>query len=688
LKRALILMLLALTASVFAAESRVVLTLGHAGAVRDATAHPSEQLAFTVGDDGRLLVWDLELQALLHRYQLSHRPIIRVVHHPSRNEVALIVSEGVDRSSILVVNWETGEELFHRNLDSVPLYFSYSPAGSYLVFTLPTFQSLFFLAADRGSARSYLDNGFGIVTFAQMGGSERNIMTYVPARGEIIYWSLQSGDELQRIQTQARLANMTPVDPVNSRALAAAGDNELVIVDNLTGEIKANYPVSPIHGIWYDDANNRIMVLTDQVGRRAVLSFTYQNGRLRREFYAPAALSPTAQFVVPMSAASNAVMTGDDAGVVEIFSDTSSARRTVLGPRPTVPVVDAAFTEGRLHLSLGNRILTLVSDAFQSSARTVRISSVRQSATPLADTDRAELERVGERILIWGGSEPAGTVLSLTPPATTASTYYVDEHESPILDIRSTVGGPVVIHRDGRIIQLSASLPVERFRYVALGAQAATWDPEIGIVIAKTRSNSFDSSLIRVDQLTRETVPIRSEAFLSTDVALGGRSTVYAIGLFGSPGSPTTKLLRYGGTGLEQEAVIVEFAGEDAAARAVWDDRTNSLFTTIGYDGLQRMEGRTPSPLESTGQVAREIALGGLFVAAVNADGSVTLWNRITGELLFDIYVFADDGWVAMNPRGAFLASNRGLEDYLDFIPERRTRLDLTDFRIELPYRE
>ncbi|MCK4513696.1 MAG: hypothetical protein KAU31_00485, partial [Spirochaetaceae bacterium] len=441
-----------------------------------------------VGDDGRLLVWDLERRALLHRYQISHRPVVRVVHHPNRNEVALVVSEGVDRSSIRVVDWETGEELFHRDLDSVPVYLSYSPAGSYLMFALPTFQSLFFLAADRGSARSYLDDGFGIVSFLQMGSTERNIMTYVSSRGEFIYWNLQSGEELQRVQTQRRLTNMTLVDPVNRRALAAAGDNELVIVDNLTGEIRAHYPVSPIHDIRYDEANNRIMVLTDQANRRAVLSFTYRNGRLRRDFYRPADLSPTAQFVVPLPTASNAVMAGDTTGTVDLFSD-STGRRTELGPRPTIPVLDAAFTEGRLHLSLGDHILTLVSDAIESNARTIRVSSVRQSATLLPGTDRAQLERVGERVLIWGTTEPAGTIYSLIPPSTTASTYYTDERENPILDIRSTVGGPVVVHRDGRIIQLSASLPVERFRYVALGAQAATWDPEIGIVIAKTRSS-------------------------------------------------------------------------------------------------------------------------------------------------------------------------------------------------------
>jgi hypothetical protein len=191
-----------------------------------------------------------------------------------------------------------------------------------------------------------------------------------------------------------------------------------------------------------------------------------------------------------------------------------------------------------------------------------------------------------------------------------------------------------------------------------------------------------------VDQLTGETVPIRSEAFLTTEVVLGERATLYAIGLYGSPAHPTTQLVRYGGDSYQQATVLAEFAGEDPNARAVWDNRTNSLFTTLGYAGLQRIEGRTPSILDSTGQIAREIAIGGLYVAAVNADGSVTFWDRYNGDFLFEIYVFEDDEWVAMNIRGAFFASSPDLERYLDLIPARRARLDLDDFRIELPYRE
>ena len=677
--------MLLLVSSLLGAQSRVVLSVAHDGTVHDAAAHPSQPYAFTVGDDGRLLVWDLEREALLYRYQVSHRPITRVIHHPDRNEVALLVNEGVSRSSIRVVNWETGEQLYRRDLGSVPVYLAYSPAGTYLLLTMPTFRSLFLLSAGTGSARSYLDDGFGIVNFVQMGSSERTIMTYVPARGEFIYWNLQDGAEQGRITGPPRLSHLTLVDPRNRRAIAAAHGDELVIVDNVDGGVRASYPLSPIVDIRYDARNERILVLTEQVGRRSVLAFTYENGRLRRAFFRPQNMSESAQFVAPMGGARNALLAGDDTGQVELFAATSG-RRTVIGPPAFSAVTDVAFTEGRLHLSLGDRILTLVSDGFDSSARFIGISSVRQTMTSLPLTG-AQMERDGERILIWGTSEEPGTIFELVPPSTQPGRFYLDEDQNPIRTVRSTDGGPLVIYRDGRVIQLASNLQVERFRYMAVGAQAAVWDPQLGIVAAKTRSGAIDPAIIRVDPLTQETVPVVTNAFLATDVALGSRSTVYALGLFGSPEFPESRLLRISGDELDQIRQLDEFAGEDATARVLWDRRTNAVLTTLGYEGVKRISGRTLEIFQSTGQIPREMAVQGLLVASANRDGSVTLCNRESGEHQFDIYVRGSD-WIALNRRGVFLSSSPALEQYLDFIPERRTRLTLEDFRMELPYRE
>jgi WD40 repeat protein len=685
-KRLIILLVLALTALAVFAQSRVVLSLGHTGKVNDAVGHPTEPVAFTVGDDGRLLVWDLEQFALLHRYQVSRHPISMIVHHPEEDQVAVVVDEGVDRTSIRVLDWRSGSEIFRHDIDASPVHLAYSPAGTYLMFALPSFRSLHFLDAESGQVRSYLDDGFGIVNFTQMGRSERNIMTYVPVRGEFIYWGLQAGNELQRVSTLDRLEHLTLVDPENRRAIAAATDGDLVIVDNLTGDLRASYPLSPIFGIEYDHSNDRIMVLTEQFGRRVLLSFNYSDSRLRREFFQPNGLSETATLAVAVTGESGFVLAGDEAGAVDLFRETSG-RRVELGPAPTAAIVDIAFTEGRMHLSLGDRIISLVSEVFESNRRSGAIPNMRQTVTRLGEMRGARLEAWEDQVLVFGDGEEPYTVLSLSPPSTGTVPVYTDESESPVLDVRATDGGPVIVHRDGRTVQLTTSLAGQRFEYRARGAQVATWESGFGLVVGKTRSSTFDPSVIRVDQVTGETVPIRSEAFLTTDLAFGSGNTLYTIGLFGTPADPTTRLVRLSGPRLDDDRQLAEYEGEDPGARVAWDSRTRTLYTTLGDDGIQQTSGISLEKMQNTGQLARDISIWGLLVATVNADGSVTLYDRSTGELLFDIYVFEDDSWLAIRPGGVFLSSGSGPEDYLDFIPAQRTRLQFDDFRMELPFR-
>jgi len=679
-----VLFLLVTCAISSAADPRVMLSVGHAGPVRAAVGHPTEPIAFTVGDDGRLLVWDLETQSLRYRYQISPDPITMIAHHPTRDEVALVVNDGVGESRIEVVEWETGEVVFSRTLDNTPVHMTYSPSGTFLIFTLPTFQSLYFLTSDRGTARSYLDDGFGIVSFTQMGRSEQAIMTYLPARGEFIYWNLQSGDEIQRVATLTRLQHLTLVDPENRRAIAAASGSDLVIVDNVSGEIWARYPVSPIHDISFDPDSRRILVLTENLGRRTVLSFTYQSGRLSRSFFRPA-VGDNALFITPLPG--GASIAGNPDGAVDLF-DRTSGRKTALGPRPIVPIRDVAFTEGRMHVSLGDRILSLVSDMFRTTGTRLEVTTIRQTQSTMGDTSIALLASDQDDVLVWGDPATPGTIYRIQPPGTGAEPYYEDAQKSPVFALRSTEAGPVIVHRDGRVVHLAEGAPVPRYTYPSRGAQAADWSVDLGLVIAKTRSSNFDSSIIRVDQLTGETVPIRSDAFLATDVAFGGNGELYAIGLYGSPGSPATRLTRYSGRDLERETVLMDFNGEDSSATVVWDDETGRLYTTLGYSGLLRIDGLRTTRMDATGQIARVIHIAGLYIAAVNADGSVSLWNRYSGEFLFDLYAIEGGAWVAMNEDGAFYASSRSVERYLDFVSERRTRLDLNDFRIELPYRE
>ncbi|MFW6231613.1 MAG: hypothetical protein ACOC37_01040 [Spirochaetota bacterium] len=95
---ATLLLMLTLAAGAWA-QSRVTLSLGHAGAVRALAGRGDVNLAFSGGEDGRLTVWDLEHGGLRTSWQVAHVALTRVAVHPTRAEVVVFARPAERRAA-------------------------------------------------------------------------------------------------------------------------------------------------------------------------------------------------------------------------------------------------------------------------------------------------------------------------------------------------------------------------------------------------------------------------------------------------------------------------------------------------------------------------------------------------------------------------------------------------------------
>lgn len=668
------------------AQTRVTLSLGHSAPVRDVTGRPDLDRALSVGDDGRLVVWDLEAGGKARSWQISTQPLTRVAIHPTQSEAVVFVRDGVGQGRLVGLDWESGEELFSERLNAPPEYLAYSPQGTYVVVTLPSFDSVRILDAETGARRRFLTDGFGIVSFVQIARSERNVMTYVPSRGDLIYWELATGRELRVVATRRRLSHVTLIDPTEQRLLAARDGDSLVVVDNLSGEVRATYPIAPIHGITFDAANDRILVLTEQMGRRTALAFTFENGRLRRDFYRPQNMDgETTVLAAVGGGAARAFVAGSHSGAVALYED-RTGRRTILGPAGRSAIADFAFTPGRLHLSLGDRILTLTSDLFGPERSELEVTYLRDALSEFEEDRRLRMTDDGRQLLVWDENDP-GTLYSLMPPSSALDVVYDDDLDVPILDVGATERGALIVHRDGRIVDYDFEAGVERFRYTAVGAQAAVRHDELGLIVAKTNTRAFDSSIIVVDELTRETVAAETDAFITTALALDPDSrTLYAIGLHGDRSSPEARLTELTGRGFDRARVLERVDGESLSADLDWDDRERALVSSLEPRFVRRYSRGRESVLQPVEQLHRDIEVHGSLVAARNEEGSISFWDRESGEHLMDLTVIGSE-WIAISTAGRYLASSGAARRYLTLLPDSATRLTIEDFRIELPLR-
>jgi len=84
------------------------------------------------------------------------------------------------------------------------------------------------------------------------------------------------------------------------------------------------------------------------------------------------------------------------------------------------------------------------------------------------------------------------------------------------------------------------------------------------------------------------------------------------------------------------------------------------VYTSLGY-ALWRGQGdkgwtRQQLPARSP----RELAVGERYLAGVNSDGTITIWDPTSLEPVVDLYLFRDGEWLAMDTAGGYVASAGG----------------------------
>ncbi|HUX22814.1 MAG TPA: hypothetical protein VMW69_16380, partial [Spirochaetia bacterium] len=61
--------------------------------------------------------------------------------------------------------------------------------------------------------------------------------------------------------------------------------------------------------------------------------------------------------------------------------------------------------------------------------------------------------------------------------------------------------------------------------------------------------------------------------------------------------------------------------------------------------------------LESTDHIPRKLVVHGDWVLSLNTDSTISVWNRMTGAFVFDLYLFKDMSWAIVLASGKFISS-------------------------------
>jgi hypothetical protein len=289
-----------------------------------------------------------------------------------------------------------------------------------------------------------------------------------------------------------------------------------------------------------------------------------------------------------------------------------------------------------------------------------------------------------------------------------------DGFETPLLEFRGFPGTLLALERSGRLKGIDPlSLDVV-FEYPAAGIQTMVVNDAYGIVAGKNAAGIIDTSLIRIDPETGETVGVETDPFFVYDLQVGeGERELFSIGLERRAEATHTVVNRHSGRNLERTTTIMLYPGEDLGAGLYVDPENYDVYTTAGFEGVKMWDGRRIRQYDAAGSIPRSVRGYGDFIYSINRDSTISVWSKETGEHLVRLYVFRDGSWLARNEEGYYVLSEAGsqtdegaAEDtggrtdfglpseqepvsprrYLDLTDEARRGTSVEDYRIEAPF--
>ncbi|MFP4431412.1 MAG: hypothetical protein ACLFPV_09195 [Spirochaetaceae bacterium] len=674
MKKQLLLGLLLCLLPLNAVSSQVFLRTGHTAAVRDIAVAPEARVIATGGADGAVKVWN-ESGQLLSRLNVGPYPIVRVVLRENSDVLAVVQARGLEEYRVSAWNWRQGRELYGVNESNPITHIDFSPQGSYLVYAVSEIRSLRFLDADTGRTESLIDLGFGVVSYFVIARSERNIMTYAPATGEIFYFDLETGRRIEslRIATQLQHVSLLP----SRRHIAAVSRGELLVVDIVDGRVEARTTIGVVASVTVHPDSGAIAVL----GTDGELSgYRFSDDRIFPLFW-NARLPGWEPSAVSFSGAR--LLGGTRSGELE-FLPFGGSSPTVLVERTVDTVSAVVGHEDTLYLATEEALFSLSSPLVMDGDLAAQNGRIRfdRADNPVGNPSHLAVSEDGT-LLLW---QPGSRGIGLLNVTGFRQTEAVDGISQSVRTVSLGPLGFLLVEANGAVASLDPETLTVDTLYSGVGVEAAVSLAGNRMVIGKTRSDSFDSSLIRVDTATGETVPLPTEAFLAYRLAVAPNNRVlYAIELIRRGDEISTALTRYSGTSFDRRTVLAERNEEILDALLLVAPDNGRLISDLPTGELAEYDGRRWVSFESSNSFPVSAAVYGSLLVAAGTDGAVYAWDRESRRLRYTLQVFQDGEWVVFSDRRRFVPSSEGVVERLTTTETRLGQLpDVERYRLDI----
>jgi len=239
---------------------------------------------------------------------------------------------------------------------------------------------------------------------------------------------------------------------------------------------------------------------------------------------------------------------------------------------------------------------------------------------------------------------------------------------TPLVELTEANGRYLTLDEGGTVSLVDPVTGTSLFSYSAFGMDTAAYVDSNHIIAGRSATGTINTPLLQINSTTGETVPISDPAIVVYDVAYdAANNRVFSLGIqtTGS-GSATTVLESHSVASPGSATTWLTYNGEDHGAGLTIDPATGTVYTSIGFSGVQALSspGEPAVQFDRTDHVPRKLVVSGNWLYALNTDSTMTIWNKNTGKLLLNLYIFKDDSWAAVLASGQYYSSG-GAEQYI-----------------------
>lgn len=662
MKRRIILFSIILTVFVLSglqAAQGIQINTGHTQPINDYAVHRDRGLLYSVGNDGTLRVWDTGSYrtgrgTLLHKLQISHLPIVQVAVHPTEPQVALVETDRINTFHLSVWDYENDTELFSHKIDEIPLFLSYSPQGTYLMYGRTKWKSIMFLDSQSGEPQPVLDQGFGIVSSLFLSSSEKTLLTYSPS-GMLRYWSLTNGEEKTSFSTLGDLSDVQFSS--NGVYMTGVKAGTLYLINLVTGAIESQRGFQSIRAYSLDPGQDRVVVYFLENSRPRFQSFRVEQRNSTRSLSEAGPSHPAPDFAAaPLVSDGGRIFFCRDNGNMYVQS-IYNADAVLFSSSVLLKVSSLSLSGDSLVLAGQNHILKLSSAAFSQldqggssdfSYSTERFENPLGAETgiyPVSSNRFLVYPRsgTGKTLYLFDGTRFTPLDIPLSGPVQSVSGY-----EQDIL----------LLEKNGTLRVIDPFGERELFSYSSFGLQSAVESFDKHIILARNQTDLINTTLLSVNPATSETVPIPDRNLLTFSLAYDNVArTLYSLGFENRRGSIRTVLKAHQGSALTRVSTLLSYPGEDNEASLAVDPETSRLFTSLGYGDVHMFTWDGFTAMEQVEHIPRRLYTHSGMLYSLNGDSSISIWNIMNGKVLMNLYVFEDLSWVVSFTDGTYYAT-------------------------------